>query len=169
MVSIGTWNLENLFSPGKDSGPESDAEYDTKLDALAATIADHSPDVLAVQEVGDPEALEGLASRLKGTWNTALADPDGRGIRVGFLAQSALTKTEQITDFPEQLAPVQIDDEGSTITAMGRPALTARIRKAGTNIDLVSAHLKSKLLSYPGGRFSPRDACLDPLGPGCGL
>lgn len=158
MVTIGTWNLENLFRPGEDSGRQTDAEYDTKLDALAATITEHAPDALALQEVGDPEALEDLASRLEGSWNTALADPDGRGIRVGFLAQSALTKIEQITDFPEQLGPVQVDDEGSTITAMGRSALTARIRKAGTNIDLVSAHLKSKLLTYPGGRFSPRDA-----------
>lgn len=90
VVTIGTWNLENLFRPGEDSGPETDAEYQAKLEALAATIADHSPDVLAVQEVGDPEALEDLASRLEGTWNTALADSDSRGSRMCFLAQFAL-------------------------------------------------------------------------------
>lgn len=40
---------------------------------------------------------------------------------------------------------------------MGRPALKARIRKDGASIALVSVHLKSKLLSFPGGRFSPKD------------
>lgn len=43
MVTIGTWNLENLFRPGEDSGRQTDAEYDTKLDALAATITEHAP------------------------------------------------------------------------------------------------------------------------------
>lgn len=39
---------------------------------------------------------------------------------------------------------------------MGRPALKARIRKDGATIDIVSVHLKSKLLSDPGGRFLSR-------------
>ncbi|WP_210602859.1 endonuclease/exonuclease/phosphatase family protein [Brevibacterium oceani] len=157
MVTIGTWNLENLFRPGDDSGPKSSQEYESKLDALASTITDLAPDVLAVQEVGDPHALDDLAERLKGTWRTALAEPDARGIRVGFLSKSALTKVEEISDFPDGLSPVQVDDEGGTIEQMGRSALKARIRKGGATIDIVSVHLKSKLLSYPGGRFSPRD------------
>ncbi len=33
----------------------------------------------------------------------------------------------------------------------------ARIEFDGTTVDLVTTHLKSKLLSYPNGRFSPRD------------
>lgn len=40
--------------------------YGKKLDALAATIVELAPDVLAVQEVGDPEALAELAGRLDG-------------------------------------------------------------------------------------------------------
>lgn len=157
MVTIGTWNLENLFRPGDDSGPDGSREYESKLDALAATITDLTPDVLAVQEVGDPLALDDLAGRLKGRWRKALAEPDARGIRVGFLSTSALTKVEQISDFPERLTPVQVDDSGGAIEQMGRPALRARIRKDGATVDIVSVHLKSKLLSYPGGRFSPRD------------
>lgn len=157
MVTIGTWNLENLFRPGDNTNSGTEKEYDIKLDALTATISDVAPDVLAVQEVGDPAALDDLASRLKGTWHTALAEPDGRGIRVGFLSQSALTKVDEIAQFPEGLGPVQVDDEGGTIEQMGRPALKARIRKDGASFDIVSVHLKSKLLSYPGGRFNPRD------------
>lgn len=40
---------------------------------------------------------------------------------------------------------------------MGRGALRARIDVDGTTVDLITAHLKSKLLSFPNGRFSPRD------------
>lgn len=156
MVTIGTWNLENLFRPGDDSNSGTEADYAKKLKSLAAIVSDLAPDVLAVQEVGDPDALDYLASRLKGTWHTALAEPDGRGIRVGFLSQSALTKVDEILEFPAHLGPVQVDD-GGTIEKMGRPALKARIRKDGTSFDIVSVHLKSKLLSYPGGRFNPRD------------
>ena len=67
MVTIGTWNLENLFRPGDDSGPKSSQEYESKLDALASTITDLAPDVLAVQEDGDPHALDDLVERLNGT------------------------------------------------------------------------------------------------------
>jgi Ca2+-dependent lipid-binding protein len=51
-----------------------------------------------------------------------LAEPDARGIRVGFLTKSALTKVEEISDFPDGLSPVQVDDEGGTIEQMGRSA-----------------------------------------------
>lgn len=156
MIRIGTWNIENLFRPGED-GPSGQDKYDAKLDGLAATVTDLAPDVLAVQEVGDPTALDDLVARLEGSWHTALADPDARGIRVGFISKRALTKIEQIADFPDLLAPVQTDDDGETIDAMGRPALRARIRAGGISIDVISTHLKSKLLTYPGGRFSPRD------------
>jgi endonuclease/exonuclease/phosphatase family metal-dependent hydrolase len=156
MVTIGTWNLENFFRRGSDGGPKTKGEYTEKLDALSVVITELAPDVLAVQEVGDPEALADLADSLGGPWKTELAMPDS-GIGVGFLSRSALTKVEQFKDFPEGLAPVQVDDDGGTIEAMGRPALKALIRKEGAAIDVVSVHLKSKLLSFPGGRFSPRD------------
>lgn len=156
MTTLGTWNLENLFRPGKD-GPSSKKDYDNKLTTLAATINDLAPDALCVQEIGDPDALDDLVALLNGTWRTALADPDGRGIRVGIISKPALTKVEQIRDFPEQLRPIQVKDDGTTIDAMGRPALRARIRSKGTSVDVVSTHLKSKLLTFPGGRFSPKD------------
>jgi hypothetical protein len=107
-------NIENLFRPNAGSGaPSGEAEYNAKLDSLAATINDLKPDVLAVQEVGDPEALDDLVGRLDGSWHTGLADPDDRGIRVGILAKPALSKLEQIADFPDHLAPVQVDDDGT--------------------------------------------------------
>lgn len=157
MLTIGTWNLENLFRPGDGAGPASEAAYEAKLKALAETITELAPDVLAVQEVGEPEALADLVDRLEDTWHKALADPDGRGIRVGVLSRSPLSDIEQVTKFPVGLRPVQVDDSATAMSQMGRPALRVRVEAGATNIDVISCHLKSKLLSFPGGRFNPKD------------
>lgn len=156
MVTIATYNLENLFRPGADAGPDSEETYEAKLTALAATINELAPDILAVQEVGAPEALSDLVDRLDGTWHTALADPDGRGIRVGVIARLPLGNIEQVVDFPDKLAPVQVDDDGTTMSEMGRPALRVGVELESVTVDVISCHLKSKLLSFPGG-FSPED------------
>jgi endonuclease/exonuclease/phosphatase family metal-dependent hydrolase len=157
VVRIGTWNLENLFRPGGDAGPTTDEAYQAKLAALAATITDLAPDVLAVQEVGEPEALDDLVAKLGGPWHTELAEPDGRGIRVGFLSQLALSEVEHVSAFPAKLHPVQVDDTGDPVSTMGRAALRVRVQAAGHDIGLVTCHLKSKLLTFPGGRFSTTD------------
>jgi endonuclease/exonuclease/phosphatase family metal-dependent hydrolase len=155
MARIGTWNLENLFRPGAGKGPTGAASYDAKLAALAGTIERLHVDVLLVQEVGDPAALQDLVGRLTGTWHTALADPDGRGIRVGVMSRTALGDVQQVRDFPALLGPVQVSDDGATISRMGRPALRARV--GGLDLDVVSLHLKSKLLSFHADRFTPHD------------
>ena len=89
MVRIGTWNLENLFRPGA-AGPSDEPAYRAKISGLARTIGELAPDVLAVQEVGDPAALADLAAAAGGDWHTRTADPDARGIRVGFLSRLPL-------------------------------------------------------------------------------
>jgi endonuclease/exonuclease/phosphatase family metal-dependent hydrolase len=157
-VNIGTWNLENLFRPGADAGPRDDDEYDAKIARLARVVTGLAPDVLAVQEVGDPEALADLARRLEGEWRTQLSDfPDERGIRVGFLSRRAMQRVEHVHEFPDRLDAVQVDDDGTRLAAMGRGALKVRVRVQGESVDLVTCHLKSKLLTFPGGRFEPRD------------
>jgi endonuclease/exonuclease/phosphatase family metal-dependent hydrolase len=158
VIAIGTWNLENLFRPGSDAGPETEAAYEAKLTALAETITELAPNILAVQEVGEPEALDDLVDRLAGTWHTALADPDGRGIRAGVLSRLPLSDIAQVVNFPERLRPIQVDDIGTTMSEMGRPGLRVRVEPdSGTALDVISCHLKSKLLTFPGGRFSTRD------------
>jgi hypothetical protein len=85
----------------------------------------------------------------------ATADPDGRGIRVGYLSKLELGDVGQVAAFPAPLRPIQVDDTANNEGAMGRPALVARITTtAGTGIDLVTCHLKSKLLTFPNGAFS---------------
>ena len=157
-MRVGTWNLENLFRPGEGSGsPPDEATYDAKLTSLAGVIDALVLDVLAVQEIGSPGALDDLVGRLDGSWHSALATPDARGIRAGVVSRTPLTEVHEIARFPHRVAPVQVDDAGNTLDSLGRPALAARVRVQGVDVDVVSVHLKSKLLSYPGGRFNPRD------------
>jgi endonuclease/exonuclease/phosphatase family metal-dependent hydrolase len=158
-LTVATWNLENLFRPGSEFGPDDQATYDTKLTGLADVIDRLAPDVLAVEEVGDPDALADLTAKLDGDWHTALSDvfePD-HPIRVAVLARNEITAQEQISAFPAKLRPVQVDDTGATIDAMPRGALKVRVVHDGLAVDLVACHLKSKLLSFPGGRFNPHD------------
>ena len=156
---VATWNLENLFRPGHEFGPTDERAYDEKLSGLAGTIGEIAPDALALQEVGEPEALDDLRERLDGAWESRLSEfPDERGIRVGFLLRSAPTGVEELREFPEQLEPVQVDDDGDTIGRMGRGALRVRVPLgSGEEVDLITCHLKSKLVRFPGGRFAPRD------------
>jgi endonuclease/exonuclease/phosphatase family metal-dependent hydrolase len=157
-VIVATWNLGNLFPPGTEFGPTSQEIYDEKLATLARTIAGIGPDVLAVQEVGSADALRDLVDRLPGDWHTALSElPDRRGIRVGFLSRLPFGETEEVGAFPAPLRAVQIDDDGGTSAATGRGVLRVRVTSGGRPIDLVTCHLKSKLLTYPGERFTPRD------------
>jgi endonuclease/exonuclease/phosphatase family metal-dependent hydrolase len=156
-VVVATWNVENLFLPGGDAGPRDARAYEAKVAALAEGVRALAPDVLALQEVGDPQAVRDLASAVGGEWHTALSTfPDDRGIRVAFLSRLALGGVRQIRELPPELMPVQVADDATT-QVMGRGALHVTVTSGNTRVELVTCHLKSKLLSYPGGRFEPRD------------
>jgi endonuclease/exonuclease/phosphatase family metal-dependent hydrolase len=156
-VRIGTWNLENFFRPAGGVDPATDPNYQAKLKALSDVITAIAPDVLAVQEVGDVDALTDLAARIGGTWQCETAAPDGRGIRVGFMSRRPMTLVEPVTAFPAGVRPIQVDDTATAMSSMGRPALRVRVHLGGRALDLICCHLKSKLLSFPGGRFSTND------------
>ncbi|HKS53078.1 MAG TPA: endonuclease/exonuclease/phosphatase family protein [Pseudonocardiaceae bacterium] len=131
MVKVGTWNVENLSRPGSEAGPKSEQAYEAKLTALVRTITTLAPDVLAVQDVDEPEAFKDLIGRLGQGWRSELADPDGRGIRVGFLSQLPLDRVDQVREFLPQLRPIQVDDTDTTINQMGRPHCTSSSRRPG--------------------------------------
>lgn len=155
---IGTWNLENLYLPGGPFGPRDKAAYETKLAALAATITELDPTLLGVQEVGDPAALRDLIGVLDGDWHTALSrHEDSRGIRVGFLSRAPMEVLHDTKGFPAKLRPVQADDKGLAVSEAGRGFLAVETATGAGPLRAAVCHLKSKLLSYPGGRFQPRD------------
>jgi endonuclease/exonuclease/phosphatase family metal-dependent hydrolase len=159
MFKVMTWNVENLFRPGADGGPTSETVYQDKLAGLAGTINAQAPDALSLQEVGDPAALDDLVQLLTGTWHRRVSQhPDQRHIRVAWLSQRDISDGEDILAFPAGLRPVQVDDSGATLGVMGRGAVAITLQSdSGTPIRLVTTHLKSKLLTFPGGRFQPHD------------
>ena len=73
------------------------------------------------------------------------------------LSRLALSDLEQVVEFPDTLRPVQIDDDGTTMSAMGRPALRVRVETENPTLYLISCRFKSKLLTSPDGRFQPED------------
>ncbi|GII58011.1 nuclease [Planotetraspora thailandica] len=159
MTVVGTWNLENLYRPGGEYGPRDMPAYEAKLKALCATITQMGPDVLGVQEVGDPAALDDLAALLGGGWHVRLSrHGDSRGIRVGFLSRLPLTVLQDLTAFSHPLTAVQADDSGAATFQTSRGVLAVRVEPGpGRHLAVVVCHLKSKLLSFPGKRFQPRD------------
>lgn len=121
---------------------------------------------MALQEVGGEEPLHDLQQTLGGAYGHRVvsAFPDLRGIRVAFLSKHPVDKRVDIADFPPGPA---LDIHGLSaagasipIRRMSRGALYIRVIKNELTIDLVTAHLKSKLLSFPrpgGSSFTPRD------------
>ncbi len=165
---VMSWNVENLYLAGSQYGPTTEAEYNQKLNGLAAVILQLDPDLLALQEIGDLAALADLTALLKGRYpHLAMARPDGRGIRVGYLSKLEIAaEREEITTFPAAgLSPVPgIDRFGNPkpVTEMSRPALLIAVTpKPDLPVYLLNAHLKSKLLSFPSpsgqSRFAPKD------------
>jgi endonuclease/exonuclease/phosphatase family metal-dependent hydrolase len=162
-----TWNVENLFRPGQGAGEDERELYGEKLRLLAGVIGGLGPDAVALQEVGGDEPLADLQEALGGAYphRAASGFADGRGIRVAFLSKHRVAKREDVVEFPEgpALDVHDLSADGGTepIDRMGRGALRIRVAKEGFTVDLISCHLKSKLLSFrrPGGRtsFVPRD------------
>ncbi len=120
---LGTWNLENLFLPGRPSGPKDKAAYETKLASLAAVITELDPTLLGVQEVGDVAALRDLLGMVGGDWHTAVSEhPDGREIRVGFISRVPLAGAGRHHGAPAEAC---IRDRCRWTTRAGRPGRRA--------------------------------------------
>jgi endonuclease/exonuclease/phosphatase family metal-dependent hydrolase len=163
---VMTWNVENLFRPAPGAPPAQQQRFQQKLALIAGVINQLDADVVALQEVGGEEPLHDLQQALGGTYphRAISAFPDRRGIRVAFLSKHAVEEAADIVDFPPGPA-LDIHDltatgESRPITRMGRGALRIRVTKNGLMVNIITTHLKSKLLSFPrpgGSSFEPRN------------
>lgn len=160
-----TWNVENLFRPASGAAQEDQQRFQRKLALLAGVINQLDPDVVALQEIGGEEPLRDLQQALGGTYahRAISVFPDRRGIRAAFLSKHPVDEQADVVEFPP--GPV-LTIHGLTgaltpITRMSRGALRIRVTKNGLAVNLITAHLKSKLLSFPrprgGSSFAPRD------------
>jgi Endonuclease/Exonuclease/phosphatase family len=159
-----TWNVENLFDVGDEDGPESEAQLAAKIESLSAVIDDQEPHVLALQEIGSESALARLQGALSEPMpHREVAEPDERGIRVAFISRRVLRDRIEIRPCPDGLLPIQVGDDPEgpdgprLMNQMGRPALQVTVRANNRDVHLVTTHMKSKLLTFPGGSFTPAD------------
>lgn len=173
--TVMTWNVQNLFLPSHNDGPDDQATFQRKLASLAAVIDQGQPHVLALQEVGPDGALGRLQAALTHQMPHSIeGQPDRRGIRVAFLSTEQFQSTRHLRPFPNLIRPVQTKDpifddpntlEDESLTAMmGRGSLEVSVSIAGTLVTVITAHFKSKLISYArqrgvvgGSRFKPND------------
>ena len=161
---VMTWNVQNLFEVGAEDGPDTEAELTAKLASLAAVIDDVEPHVLCLQEIGSDRVLAVLQDALGHQMqHRAVGVPDDRGIGVAFLSTHVLHDLVDIRPFPAGLLPIQVGDDPAgpdgpqTMNQMGRGALQCTVRANNRDVRVISCHLKSKLLTFPGGRFNARD------------
>jgi endonuclease/exonuclease/phosphatase family metal-dependent hydrolase len=153
-ITITTWNVQN-FTRSNEVFPD-------KLAFLTETLQALGSDIVALQEILDLGALEDLASELG--FHHFTADPDGRDNRVAFLTRNVLTQPPQQID--RWLLPLGIEvhdfgDDGNVeiVPQFPRPALQITVEHDDREIDLITVHLKSKLLTFR-GNFSTSDETL---------
>ncbi len=159
-----TWNVENLFDVGAEAGPEAQAQLAAKIESLRAVIDAQAPHIVALQEIGSESALARLqAALVKPMPHRALAQPDDRDIRVGFISRRVLHDPIPVRPFPGGLLPIQVGDDPPgrdgprTMSEMGRGALQVTVRANNRDVHIIAAHMKSKLLTFLGGSFTPDD------------
>ncbi len=158
--NVMTWNVENLFPVGHPSGPKTPQVYERKLQNLAHTILAIAPDVLALQEVGDPTTFADLQRRLgdRYPYTSLSSHPDARGIRVVLLSRLPLVEARELHEFPAGALTHVTDSQGHPVNKMGRGAVKGTVvLTQGLLVNIVTAHLKSKLITYEGGRRYPLD------------
>jgi endonuclease/exonuclease/phosphatase family metal-dependent hydrolase len=102
-LSLATFNVKNLLEP-RDEGARSLLQ--AKLDAVAAMLRACDADVIGLQEIGPPELLRAVLSRLgdSGFTEPILGTADARGIRCALVARvpivSARVRTAEALAFP---------------------------------------------------------------------
>jgi predicted extracellular nuclease len=153
--SITTFNVQNLFPAFSDplqtkAGSISPGDEAVKRIKLRRTIHETLalPEIIALQEIGDEQILQQLAGEINNAAGTAYAaaaphTSDRRGIRLGFMWDTARVKKEKIW---------QLDGEdvaaafGAVSPNPGREPLAATFVIAGRPITILNNHLKSNYI-----------------------
>ena len=146
-LTVITWNVENLFDEVDDGTeyPEFDpqkgwtrANFWQRCESLSKVIHGSSPggpDLVVLEEVETPHALEVLNSRFLGdlgyhySWITP---PEFAGMRTGYLSRYPLLKTG--VHWPEVPGTGQL-----------RPILEAELDLGGRRLVVLANHWKSRI------------------------
>jgi endonuclease/exonuclease/phosphatase family metal-dependent hydrolase len=165
MFTVMTWNLENFERPAANATSAVRERYSDKLKQISELISGAGPDLVGVQEVLAshedlaPQVLADLLAALGPEWNGRLSQrPDERGIRVGWLSTGQLTGAADVFLYPDGVPATKVDDQGAPVSETKRGALAVTYTRGdGLTVQALTAHLKSKLLTFPGhGPQHPR-------------
>ena len=158
MFTVMTWNLENFERPAADAPEAAREQYSGKLKQISELITGAGPDLVGVQEIlashDDlaPGVFDDLLKALGPGWTGCLSQrPDERGIRVGWLSTGQLTDPADIFRYPDGVPATKVDDQGPPSSETKRGALAVTYTRGdGLTVHALAAHLKSKLLTFPG-------------------
>jgi endonuclease/exonuclease/phosphatase family metal-dependent hydrolase len=158
MFTVMTWNLENFERPAANATQAAKDRYSGKLKQVSELITGAGPDLVGVQEVlgshddPAPGVFDDLLGALGPGWTGCLSQrPDDRGIRVGWLSTGQLTGPADVFRYPDGVPATKVDDQGPAISETKRGALgVTYARGDGLTVQALAAHLKSKLLTFPG-------------------
>ena len=148
-LTILTWNVENLFDAQEQGGEYADyrggrwseEDFRSKVDCLAEGIASScrgGPDIVALQEVENRRALEGLQDALgRLDYPHAAMVPEGISpVSVAFLSRHPIVRTRtHLLNLPEEF-PL-------------RPLLEIEVEVAGAPLIVFNNHWKSKSGGLP--------------------
>jgi endonuclease/exonuclease/phosphatase family metal-dependent hydrolase len=153
-ITLTTWNIQNFA--------EDTPVFQDKLNYLVSILQTLGSDVIALQEILDPNALDNLAARLG--FHHFTAKPDSRGIRVAFLSRDEPVQPPQEIvrwQLPTDEKVRSFNDSGQIVIEpeFPRPALHITVLHNGTELDIITVHMKSKLLTF-GENFSTSDETL---------
>lgn len=137
---LAAYNLRRLFDARRDGNePVSDeATYRRRLAKHGRWLSEvlHCPDVVAVQEVEAPEALEDLA-RASGCDYRAVHGGDPVDLALGYLVDAGV----RVAELPSSLGAGRRLPDGSPL--FGRPPLALVLETRAGTLALINVHLRS--------------------------
>jgi predicted extracellular nuclease len=151
-LRIANFNMENLFGVGMtdDGHTFTQAEIDAKTTRLANAIRLlHRPDVLAVEEVASPDALQQVADQLGRYQVVWRPSTDARHVAVGFLVRNGIkiTGVRQLGVTATTTATGCQDAADGGAKLFERPPLEVSIKTGTTDLTLIGNHWASQ--SHP--------------------
>jgi len=139
-LTLATFNLKDFF-------PQQGLDFAGKVAWTTAMIARLDADVLGLQEVGPPEAVDALLARIDGYRSVVVGTPDARGIRCAVLSRLPITRSHVHT---AEFLPFPVFQDADPPPFSGRIPLRRGVVHARVDagalgsVDVLVVHFKSR-------------------------
>ena len=162
---VMTWNVQNLFEVGHRVW----ARYAGRVrrqTCLAGELSSTTLNLTCCACRRSARTAPSPRCRTRSATECSTARSGFQTIEVFVSGSCPLSSCNDLVDirpFPAGLLPIQVGDDPDgpdgprLMNQMGRGALQCTVRANDRDVRVISCHLKSKLLTFPGGRFNARD------------